>query len=415
MTAEVAVMNKSAVAIASDSAVTTESINSSGEWQDKIFNTANKVFALSKFAPVGIMVYNTMELGGVPWETLIKEYRKYLKQRKFDCLEQYADDLFQFFTGRDRPFGDKHLHKVLFISLARYFRSLMISHGIRSNRRAREVFDEQIERLKKIEFSESFQESFSQLPHDCRVAIEEAVNEVFRPSIIRNLKTKYRELATLAITKNEQSFGDSGVVVTGFGEKELFPTLIEYKTDLVIPGKVRKAKVGAYTPDHFTSGKVLSFAQSDITRTILEGINPSFAAEILRSASQVLHKLPENIIDGIAELGPDEKSSYKKRAKKASRASMDNFLEDMVDECKNNHISQIENAIKMMPFSELAEVAELLIKLTQVRRRLSPDSETVGGPIDVAVISKADGFIWIKRKFYFDKELNYAFFDSYLT
>lgn len=76
--------------------------------------------------------------------------------------------------------------------------------------------------------------------------------------------------------------------------------------------------------------------------------------------------------------------------------------------------SKIEKAIKMMPFSELAEIAEVFIRLTQVRRRLSPDSETVGGPIDVAVISKADGFIWIKRKYYFDKELNYSFIGNYL-
>ena len=34
------------------------------------------------------------------------------------------------------------------------------------------------------------------------------------------------------------------------------------------------------------------------------------------------------------------------------------------------------------------------------------DAETVGGPIDVAVISKSEGFIWIKRKLYFDKNLN---------
>ena len=35
--------------------------------------------------------------------------------------------------------------------------------------------------------------------------------------------------------------------------------------------------------------------------------------------------------------------------------------------------------------------------------------ETVGGPIDVAVVSKGDGFIWIKRKHYFDPVLNQRF------
>lgn len=32
--------------------------------------------------------------------------------------------------------------------------------------------------------------------------------------------------------------------------------------------------------------------------------------------------------------------------------------------------------------------------------------ETVGGPIDVAVITRGDGFIWIRRKHYFEPSLN---------
>jgi hypothetical protein len=41
------------------------------------------------------------------------------------------------------------------------------------------------------------------------------------------------------------------------------------------------------------------------------------------------------------------------------------------------------------------------------------ESETVGGPVDVALISKGDGFIWIKRKHYFKAELNPQFFANY--
>jgi hypothetical protein len=39
--------------------------------------------------------------------------------------------------------------------------------------------------------------------------------------------------------------------------------------------------------------------------------------------------------------------------------------------------------------------------------------ETVGGPIDVAVISKGDGLVWVKRKHYFPAELNQHFFSNY--
>ena len=158
----------------------------------------------------------------------------------------------------------------------------------------------------------------------------------------------------------------------------------------------------------------MSFAQEDIMRTILEGINPSYAKEIQESAVELFIRLPHRIIDGIDELNDDRKNHYKINAIDAIRESLIEFFEKMDEERISKHTFQIEKAIKMMPFSELAEIAEVFIRLTQVRRRLSPDSETVGGPIDVAVISKADGFIWIKRKYYFDKELNYSFIGNYL-
>jgi len=51
-------------------------------------------------------------------------------------------------------------------------------------------------------------------------------------------------------------------------------------------------------------------------------------------------------------------------------------------------------------------MAESLVNLTKFKRRVSKEQETVGGPIDVAVITKGDGFVWIKRKHYFQPELN---------
>jgi len=60
-------------------------------------------------------------------------------------------------------------------------------------------------------------------------------------------------------------------------------------------------------------------------------------------------------------------------------------------------------------------MAESLVNLTCLRKKISMDDETVGGPVDVAVISKGDGLIWIKRKHYFEQELNNHFFMNYLN
>jgi len=71
------------------------------------------------------------------------------------------------------------------------------------------------------------------------------------------------------------------------------------------------------------------------------------------------------------------------------------------------------SVVGILPKEELAAMAEALVNLTTIKRKMSLDIETVGGPIDVAVISKGDGFIWIKRKHYFDPNLNPQFFENY--
>jgi hypothetical protein len=69
--------------------------------------------------------------------------------------------------------------------------------------------------------------------------------------------------------------------------------------------------------------------------------------------------------------------------------------------------------VAALPKDDLAGFAETLVNLTLFKRKVSLDAETVGGPIDVALISKGDGFIWIKRKHYFKPELNNSFFSNY--
>jgi hypothetical protein len=72
-------------------------------------------------------------------------------------------------------------------------------------------------------------------------------------------------------------------------------------------------------------------------------------------------------------------------------------------------------AVSTLPKEELAELAGALVNITSLKRKFGMERETVGGPIDVAVISKGDGFIWINRKHYFKPELNLAFSKNYLS
>lgn len=58
------------------------------------------------------------------------------------------------------------------------------------------------------------------------------------------------------------------------------------------------------------------------------------------------------------------------------------------------------NSVAILPVEELSLLAESMIHITSIRRKVALDDNvgTVGGPIDIAIITKADGFQWLRQK-----------------
>ena len=81
------------------------------------------------------------------------------------------------------------------------------------------------------------------------------------------------------------------------------------------------------------------------------------------------------------------------------------------DLLEKENLGPIMSIVGQLPKEELAEMAEALMNLTSLKRRVTPAAGTVGGPVDVAVISKGDGLVWMKRKHYFAPELNPRYFE----
>ncbi len=62
--------------------------------------------------------------------------------------------------------------------------------------------------------------------------------------------------------------------------------------------------------------------------------------------------------------------------------------------------------IPSMPIQDAIDLAEFLVETTIRFSRFTPGAATVGGPIEVAAITKHEGFRWVRRKHYYDAELN---------
>jgi hypothetical protein len=59
-----------------------------------------------------------------------------------------------------------------------------------------------------------------------------------------------------------------------------------------------------------------------------------------------------------------------------------------------------------MPFQDAIDLADFLVDATIKVSRFAPGAPSVGGEIEIAAISKHEGFKWIRRKYYYDRALN---------
>ena len=125
---------------------------------------------------------------------------------------------------------------------------------------------------------------------------------------------------------------------------------------------------------------------------------------------KVFQELPERLLQHLNLSG---NTDLKNGLTAASNDVFSNFQESLRAYQRDNHISPVLSAVASLPKDELAAMAESLINLTSFKRKVTIETETVGGAIDVAVISKGDGFVWIKRKHYFRQELNHHFTANY--
>ena len=81
-------------------------------------------------------------------------------------------------------------------------------------------------------------------------------------------------------------------------------------------------------------------------------------------------------------------------------------FQQAVGSYKQRSAAELNSVVDHLSKKELAEVAHSLVELTWRKRRYSNDVESVGGPIDVAILTRNEGFIWVRRKHYFEMDLN---------
>jgi hypothetical protein len=424
MTAEVAIANGYAVALAADSAVTVGG--------RKIYNSAVKLFSFSKVHPVGIMIYGSASLLDVPWETIIKTARNQLKATKFDSLEEYGAYFINFIQNHESYFSADSQQswiksrvgsclgaiKENYVNLIRqdFERGIQID-----NQRTIDVLepliDEAYESIKAYELAGDFTVTSEKVIRSVyRDLFKQLIAEVFENvPLTKKMSSRLLYLSAYLITRNFYSNNVSGIVIAGFGDSEIYPSLVTYEIDGFIKEGLKYRRLDRKSMKIKSGNEctIIPFAQEDMVYAFMRGMNPSVQNLFDSSLAQIFSRLPDLISDDDLTNNGRPADEIKADLKVRTDELLIKFKLQLEQHVNEIHVSPVLSMVSSLPKDELAAMAESLVNLTAFKRRMTENLETVGGPIDVAVISKGDGLVWVKRKLYFPKELNDHFFQNY--
>jgi hypothetical protein len=123
----------------------------------------------------------------------------------------------------------------------------------------------------------------------------------------------------------------------------------------------------------------------------------------------VLAGYPSILLKALPNLGLRTRRRLEIQAQKSAAETIAMVRGQLAEYRNATFTRPVSLIVDALPKDELAAMAESLVNLTSFKRRVSMDAETVAGPVDVAIISRGDGLVWIKRKHYFDAALNPGF------
>jgi len=415
MTAEVGVMNRLGVALAADSAVTIGDAR-------KVYSSADKLFQLCTGAPIAVMTYGNATYLDLPWEMVIKVFRARNGARTFPHLEDYASAFFDYVAGHTPPFpaaGDNESTRRLLGTILFDLRDQIKlacdtaaeeRNGLDQNDIAAIIDDavgERLEEVMKRELLPGFSEDdrskagglYSEIIAELRAQI--LGHLPISPSATETLD----ELLCQALIRNYMGPGNSGIVIAGFGDDDYFPGILHYKVEGRTLDRIRRRLSNAHKINNETEALIVPFAQSDAAATFLEGVAPQLTREMETSVRALFQGTKDAIVEHLRSSDANLAKSLHDQLSPALDGVLTNLFKGWRG-MRQRFWSPVLDMVEALPKDEIAAAAEALVNLTKFRRKVTPVHESVGGPIDVALITKGDGFVWVKRKHYFTPELN---------
>lgn len=402
MSVGVCIINRNGIALAADSAGTYTG-------NKMFYNSMNKVFSLSRKYVYGAITYGATTIYNVSIDQVLKEFRTYLDSR--DNISDFFEilPLFEAFINQNSTYYKFDLAEANHCN--GLIKDLVVDWGNKIKTVATEADAENKISAILNQLEAVMRDSLKIDNYDVSTYIKTTYNDYFNMLIgmivpeLNSFPTQKEcfwdyicNYFNLSLTNETNNY--IGLFFAGYGHCDAFPKFTHIELYRVVGGKIKYRLVENYEESN-NHAQIVPLAQPDVILTFCKGISNRFINYIPQKV--------ESIINSKINALPDTFTIDQKNALKSSLSCSKAEIESAISTTiQNDNVKPILDSVQLIPLPEMGFLAESLVNITSLKRTFAIDGnqQTVGGPTDVAVMSKGDGFVWIKRKHYFDKQMN---------
>ena len=470
MTSQFAAINAEGIALASDSAVTI-----SGRGQRSTFNKVNKIFPLGGNHQIAIMICGSPQYqpGNISWERVIGLFSNDLKKSHHDWFDDYVDRFLRFVKNSKDINDDNQNNLAIQRSLISWVSEFPVVQAYLGYQEGLKIYDQpevDPEELEKVlgglrdsveEFFKATHEGITTIgkkysergpewaAHHKIVIMDQmnnaetvadyyvnCLNLVMGSETHNKLieivnfhmayttfKTEDEDYRQFGPPQDNSWMDNSGIVIVGFGAKDLLPKMKEFRAgpkiskkvgalilqrdfklrkseDLDDQGEMRVEDVKGIA-EHSASAFIVPFAMQSEIQGVLNGIHKDLAPNLRYNLPQEMASTLERGIIGDLSEYPGIGKSTKKKIEAAfeheARHNIGMYLHTRMSEALDEEgrlprRAKFRSVVRFLPLPELARFARKMVEIEADIRHLLEPVRSVGGKIKVVTITKENGY-----------------------
>ena len=353
MTSEILIITNDTIVMGADSAVTID--------DRKTHTGANKLFGLSDEPPMAIMIFGTTTFGSVSLESLIRDYKKQTDFKELGDILKIKKSFIEYLNNVQYEFTDFDYKLSLFKE------NLIEELDYKTDKEISEFLNiyEDMEMLPFLENKSSLDVEFEDIRKLLNVDID-------------ILKRYFSAVL---------SDWSSSVVIAGFNKNKFKPSYISFNLITKYDDKVIISDYDSYIDCE--KNFIVSFAQDDVIKTFISGVNDDFMDFLEYCINNYCNTCSNTLIKYFIEnkvINVEFLENHLEDVEKLNKKNVKELM-DLIENFKEDYVNLISDGVENVPAEVLVTIAGDMIETTSLKRKLDSDLDTVGGDIDIIVIT----------------------------